>query len=67
MMRGMAINMNDKQLLTLAQLQAFLDGTIAVDFSVATEERYDFIHTLSDFRWITARCLMTCSPTTWWR
>ena len=43
MMRGMVIDMNDKQLLTLAQLQAFLDGTVAVDFSVATEERYDFI------------------------
>ncbi len=33
MMRGMVIDMNDKQLLTLAQLQAFLDGTAAVDFS----------------------------------
>jgi hypothetical protein len=43
MMRGMVIDMNDKQLLTLAQLQAFLNGTVAVDFSVATEERYDFI------------------------
>ena len=35
--------MNDKQLATLAQLQAFLDGTVAVDFSVAAEERYNFI------------------------
>ncbi len=43
MMRGMVIDMNDKQLLTLAQLQAFLDGTVMVDFSVAAEERYDFI------------------------
>ena len=43
MMRGMVIDMNDKQLLTLAQLQAFLDGTVAVDFAVAAEERYDFI------------------------
>ena len=43
MMRGMVIDMNDKQLLTLAQLQAFLNGTVAVDFSVAAEERYDFI------------------------
>ena len=43
MMRGMVIDMNDKQLLTLAQLQAFLDGTEAVDFSVSTEDRYDFI------------------------
>jgi len=43
MMRDMVIDMNDKQLLTLAQLQAFLDGTEAVDFSVSTEDRYDFI------------------------
>jgi hypothetical protein len=43
MMRGMVIDMNDRQLLTLAQLQAFLNGTVAVDFSVAAEERYDFI------------------------
>jgi transposase InsO family protein len=41
--RGMVIDMNDKQLDTLAQLQAFLDGTMAVDFAVAAEERYDFI------------------------
>jgi transposase InsO family protein len=39
----MVIDMNDKQLLTLAQLQAFLNGTVAVDFSVAAEERYEFI------------------------
>ena len=37
------IDMNDKQLATLAQLQAFLDGTTAVDFAVAPDERYDFI------------------------
>jgi hypothetical protein len=43
MMRGMVIDMNDKQLLTLAQLQAFLNGTVAVDFSVAAEDRYGFI------------------------
>lgn len=43
MMRGMVINMNNKQLLTLAQLQAFLNETVAVDFSVTAEERYDFI------------------------
>ena len=35
--------MNDEQMHTLAQLQAFLDGTTAVDFAVATDERYDFI------------------------
>jgi transposase InsO family protein len=43
MMRGMVIDMNDKQLHTLAQLQAFLDGTVAIGFSVIAEERYDFI------------------------
>ena len=43
MMRGMVIEMNDQQLATLAQLQAFLDGTAAVDFAVAPDERYDFI------------------------
>ena len=43
MMRGIVIDMNDKQLATLAQLQAFLDGTAVVVFAVAAEERYDFI------------------------
>jgi len=43
MMRGMVIDMNDKQLHTLAQLQSFLDGTAAMEFSVAAEEQYDFI------------------------
>ena len=49
MMRGMvrgwprAIDMNDEQLHTLVQLQAFLDGTLTVDFAVAADERYDFI------------------------
>ena len=43
MMRGMVIDMNDEQLHTLADLQAFLDGTMAVDFAVAAEARYDFI------------------------
>lgn len=42
-MRGMVIDMNDEQLNSLAQLQAFLDGTAAVDFAVAADERYDFI------------------------
>ena len=42
MMRGMVIDMNDGQLNTLVQLQAFLDGTMAVDFAVAPDERYDF-------------------------
>ena len=35
--------MNDKQLATLTQLQAFLDGTSVVDFALAPGERYDFI------------------------
>src|ERR1700674_1735044 len=43
MMRGMVIDMNDEQLHTLAELQAFLDGTVTVDFAVAAEARYDFI------------------------
>jgi transposase InsO family protein len=43
MMQRMVIQMNDRQLQTLAQLQAFLDGTTAVDFAVAAEERYGFI------------------------
>ena len=42
-MRGMVINMNDEKLQTLAQLQGFLDGTTAVHFTVAGDERYDFI------------------------
>jgi transposase InsO family protein len=41
--RGMVIDMNDRQLHTLGQLLAFLDGTMAVDFTVAADERYDFI------------------------
>src|SRR5258706_1175970 len=43
MIEGMVIDMNDKQLATLAQLQAFLEGTTTVDFTVAAEERYAFI------------------------
>ncbi len=43
MMRGMVIDMNDAQLHTLDRLRAFLEGTMAVDFSVAADERYDFI------------------------
>ena len=35
--------MNDEQVHTLAQMQAFLDGTVAVYFAVAVEERYGFI------------------------
>ena len=43
MMRGMVIDMNDEQLHTLAELQAFLDGTVTVDFAMADEARYDCI------------------------
>ncbi len=43
MMRSMVIDMNDKPLHTLAQMRAFLDGTVTIEFSVAVEERYDFI------------------------
>ena len=35
--------MNDEQLLTLNQVQAFLEGTVTLAFSVAPEARYDFI------------------------
>ena len=37
MMRGMVIDMNDEQLHTLTRLQAFLDGTIEVDFAVPAD------------------------------
>ena len=43
MMRGMVIDMNDAQLHTLDQLRAFLNGTVAVGFSVSANERYGFI------------------------
>ena len=42
-MRGMVINMNDEQLHTLADLQAFLTGTVAMDFTVTADQRYEFI------------------------
>ena len=42
MMRGMVIDMNDRQLLTRAQLRS-LNGTVVLDFAVAPEERYAFI------------------------
>lgn len=44
-MRSMVIQMNDQHLqtLALAQLRVFLDGTTAVDFVLAAEERYGFI------------------------
>jgi hypothetical protein len=42
-MRGMVINMNDEQLHTLADLQAFLTGTVAMDFTVAADQQYEFI------------------------
>ena len=43
MIRGMVIDMNDEQLLTLADLEAFLNGTVAMNFTVAADERYEFI------------------------
>jgi transposase InsO family protein len=43
MMRGMVIDMDDEQLRTLADLRGFLDGTVAMDFTVAEDERYEFI------------------------
>ena len=43
MMRGMVIDMNDAQLHTLDQLRAFLQGIVALGFSVVAHERYDFV------------------------
>lgn len=42
-MRGLVIDMHDEQLHTLAELHAFLDGTVAVDFARADEARDDGI------------------------
>jgi transposase InsO family protein len=39
----MVIDMNDAQLHTLDQLRAFVQGTVALGFSVAANERYDFV------------------------
>lgn len=51
-MQGMVIQMNDEHLQTLTQLQAFLDGTMAVDFSVLPPDRYGFIaRTVCRFRY----------------
>jgi transposase InsO family protein len=43
MMRGMVIDMNDVKLQTLDQVRAFLKGTVTVVFSVAANERYEFV------------------------
>lgn len=43
MMRGMVIDMNDAKLRTLDQVRAFLQGTVALEFSVLPEQRYEFI------------------------
>jgi transposase InsO family protein len=43
MMRGMVIDMDDEQLRSLADLQGFLNGTVAMDFTVAADGLYDFI------------------------
>ena len=42
-MQGMVIDMNDAKLQTLDQLRAFLSGTVTVCFSLAPDERYDFV------------------------
>jgi hypothetical protein len=39
-MQGMVIDMNEQQLQTLEQLQAFLDGTTAIEWQLAPAERY---------------------------
>src|SRR6478672_9631845 len=43
MIEGMVIDMNEKQLASLAQVKAFLEGSTTVDFAVAATERYAFI------------------------
>ena len=43
MMGGMVIDMHDAQLQTLDQVRAFLKGTVALGFSVAAAERYEFV------------------------
>ena len=43
MMQSMVIQMNDQHLQTLTQLQAFLDGTAVVDFTLKPAERHGFI------------------------
>ncbi len=43
MMQGMVIDMNDAQLQTLDQVRAFLKGTAPLGFSVAADERYEFV------------------------
>jgi hypothetical protein len=54
-MQGMVIYMNEQQLQTLEQLQAFLDGTVAIDLQLAATERYACIsRTLRRF---CTRCL----------
>ena len=39
----MVIDMNDEQLRTLADLGAFLDATVAMDFTAEADQRYEFI------------------------
>lgn len=43
MMQGMVIDMNDAKLRTLDQVRAFLQGTVSLEFSVLSEQRYEFI------------------------
>ncbi len=55
-MRGMVINMSDEQLHTLADLQAFLTGTVAMDFTVTADQRYEFIaRTVRRFGYLASR------------
>lgn len=43
MMRAMVIDMNDAKLRTLEQVHAFVQGTVALDFSVPPDQRYEFV------------------------
>lgn len=49
--------MNGNQLHTLADLQAFLTGTVEIDFTVAIDQRYEFIVcTVRHFGYIRLKC-----------
>ena len=55
-MHGMVIQMNEEQFQTLAQLQAFVDGSAAMNLAVVAAERYGFIvRTVCRFRYAQLR------------
>jgi hypothetical protein len=60
----MVIDMNEPRLNTVAQLRAFLEGTLEVQFCALNDDtqRYAFIHTLLLHLGCThpIRCIQTC-------